>query len=275
MEGNYGNRNKTMHFFLVIGIIAITAFCINEKDKSYVLNNSPIIAAILRLNDRFVFSEIASEYRFEERCRSLQAYDRAEMDKIFFKQISLDVRKYEEILNSIEDNTEKYKLYLVECEKIMSSDLSAEFYKRKGNRFKRIEEEKCKAIMLKPTTDALFNVSVSYKSPGGRNYYHKEKAFSCTDLSECINQIYFLEEKKSTKENQRLLMTKSLRYDVLKRDGFKCVLCGATASDGVKLHVDHIIPIAKGGKTELSNLRTLCENCNLGKRDKYDPSGVN
>lgn len=70
---------------------------------------------------------------------------------------------------------------------------------------------------------------------------------------------------------QRRLMTDSLRYDVLKRDGFRCVLCGATAKDEhVKLHVDHITPISKGGRTELSNLRTLCERCNLGKSDKSE-----
>lgn len=70
---------------------------------------------------------------------------------------------------------------------------------------------------------------------------------------------------------QRRLMTDSLRYNVMKRDGFRCVLCGATAKDeNVKLHVDHITPISKGGKTELSNLRTLCERCNLGKGNKIE-----
>lgn len=74
---------------------------------------------------------------------------------------------------------------------------------------------------------------------------------------------------------QRRLMTDSLRYDVMQRDGFRCVLCGATTKeDGVKLHVDHITPISKGGRTELSNLRTLCERCNLGKRDKIETSVV-
>ena len=69
---------------------------------------------------------------------------------------------------------------------------------------------------------------------------------------------------------QRRLMTDSLRYDVMRRDGFRCKLCGMTANDGVKLHVDHIIAVSKGGKTELSNLRTLCERCNLGKSDKSE-----
>lgn len=69
---------------------------------------------------------------------------------------------------------------------------------------------------------------------------------------------------------QRKLLTDGMRYDVLKRDGFRCQLCGATAKDGIKLHVDHIIPISKGGKTEMQNLRTLCERCNLGKGNKIE-----
>ena len=80
---------------------------------------------------------------------------------------------------------------------------------------------------------------------------------------------------KEFKAYQRKLMTNSLRYDILKRDGFRCAICGRTAADGVKLHVDHIIPVAKGGKTEPGNLRTLCSECNEGKKDKYDPDGLN
>lgn len=69
---------------------------------------------------------------------------------------------------------------------------------------------------------------------------------------------------------QRRLMTDSLRYDILKRDNFRCQICGATAKDGYKLHVDHIVPVSKGGLTEPSNLRTLCERCNMGKGAKIE-----
>ena len=80
--------------------------------------------------------------------------------------------------------------------------------------------------------------------------------------------------RKEFSAEQRRLMTPSLRYKVLQRDNFRCVLCGASASDGVVLHVDHIYPVSKGGKTELSNLRTLCETCNLGKGDKIEGASV-
>lgn len=61
-----------------------------------------------------------------------------------------------------------------------------------------------------------------------------------------------------------------LRYAVLSRDRFRCVLCGASPATDLacKLHVDHIVPFSKGGRTVLENLRTTCEHCNLGKGNK-------
>jgi HNH endonuclease len=57
----------------------------------------------------------------------------------------------------------------------------------------------------------------------------------------------------------------SLRWRVLVRDGQRCVACGASARDGAKLEVDHIVPVCRGGGDEMSNLRTLCWACNRGK----------
>jgi len=64
----------------------------------------------------------------------------------------------------------------------------------------------------------------------------------------------------------------SLRYKVLCRDHFKCVICGRSpAKDhNVELHIDHIKPWSKGGQNTEENLRTLCFDCNLGKGDKEE-----
>lgn len=58
-----------------------------------------------------------------------------------------------------------------------------------------------------------------------------------------------------------------LRFKVLKRDNFSCIQCGASPAKNIEtnLHVDHIKPWSNGGETEISNLQTLCQNCNLGK----------
>lgn len=63
-----------------------------------------------------------------------------------------------------------------------------------------------------------------------------------------------------------------LRFRVLSRDRFKCVLCGdhPARNPDCDLHVDHITPWSKGGRTEFVNLRTLCAQCNVGRGNRYD-----
>ncbi len=75
---------------------------------------------------------------------------------------------------------------------------------------------------------------------------------------------------KSADCNSTRKMPDKLRYQVLKRDNFKCCACGASPAKNpaVELHIDHIIPWSKGGKTELDNLQTLCSKCNLGKSNQ-------
>lgn len=65
---------------------------------------------------------------------------------------------------------------------------------------------------------------------------------------------------------------RSLRVDALVKNGRKCCLCGRSPKDGVILHVDHIKPISKFPelKLTLNNLQILCEDCNLGKSNRYD-----
>ena len=53
----------------------------------------------------------------------------------------------------------------------------------------------------------------------------------------------------------------SLRQEVFKRDGYKCVRCGANQN----LTVDHVKELSIGGKNELANLRTLCKDCHEEK----------
>lgn len=75
----------------------------------------------------------------------------------------------------------------------------------------------------------------------------------------------------SRKRAQRTIPL-GMRYAVLSRDRFKCAVCGSSPAIDVKcrLQVDHVVPLSAGGVTELSNLRTLCEECNIGKSNKQE-----
>lgn len=59
----------------------------------------------------------------------------------------------------------------------------------------------------------------------------------------------------------------SIRYEVLKRAGFRCELCGISADERA-LEVDHITPKNSGGEDAVHNYQALCYSCNATKRDK-------
>lgn len=63
---------------------------------------------------------------------------------------------------------------------------------------------------------------------------------------------------------KRKALSKKTRFEVFKRDSFKCMYCGAHPP-AVLLEVDHIKPVASGGGNEMDNLVTACEACNRGK----------
>jgi len=63
---------------------------------------------------------------------------------------------------------------------------------------------------------------------------------------------------------KRKPISKKIRFEVFKRDSFKCQYCGRSAPD-VILEVDHIVPVAEGGDNSTLNLITSCRDCNRGK----------
>jgi len=78
--------------------------------------------------------------------------------------------------------------------------------------------------------------------------------------------------KPRTPDPEKRNVSERLRYRVLARDLFKCVLCGRSPASelGVKLHIDHILPFSKGGQTTIENLRSVCNRCNWGKGSEVE-----
>lgn len=70
------------------------------------------------------------------------------------------------------------------------------------------------------------------------------------------------------KRARRLIHTKHTQAQIdkmIKNQNNKCYWCGKPLS---KYHVDHVIPLAKGGSSDLGNLVVSCPSCNLRKADK-------
>jgi hypothetical protein len=84
------------------------------------------------------------------------------------------------------------------------------------------------------------------------------------------NSGVIIKEAVNNIASKRKTINNSLRYDIMKRDRFKCSICGDSPSNNLStiLEIDHIIPVNKGGLTTESNLQTICRKCNSGKSCK-------
>lgn len=65
-------------------------------------------------------------------------------------------------------------------------------------------------------------------------------------------------------KHRRESISKRVRFEVFKRDCFTCQYCGTKAPD-VLLELDHVRPVADGGRADILNLTTACVDCNSGK----------
>ena len=103
------------------------------------------------------------------------------------------------------------------------------------------------------------NIVHSYSA----NYnFINERYIALSEINfECTLSNYFSKQ-------QRKLMTKELRDKIAIRDNYTCQKCGKYMPDSVGLHIDHIVPISKGGKSIPSNLQVLCSKCNGAKSSR-------
>lgn len=68
--------------------------------------------------------------------------------------------------------------------------------------------------------------------------------------------------------------TEAQKQEIMKRDNYRCVVCGNGRENGIELQVDHIKPKDKGGKATIENGETLCAQHNFLKKNyKQTESG--
>jgi hypothetical protein len=71
-------------------------------------------------------------------------------------------------------------------------------------------------------------------------------------------------ERARAKWRERGKLTPALRREMILA-ALACGICGETLFEGDEIHVDHVVPMAKGGRTEPSNLQVAHAACNLKK----------
>jgi len=265
-----------MNFEVLIGILVLMILFIiwvvvDKLNAEKVLQISLNIKALKNLNEQYCFEKYFKRtYKINHKTRSKAGLMKLSLDDIISYHIENNINGFRDDLNKMVNNKTKYAEYTNQVQQLNEQTTSLEItrIKMKEETFLKYERKLIRKLSIKNRFDLKAIVCAYYRSPKGRNYYQKKRRFKNEQLLDLFNEWKKKKNYQVSARFERSKMSDSLRFDVLKRDAYQCKICGATARDGAKLHVDHIRPVSKGGKTEYHNLQTLCERCNLGKSNK-------
>ena len=273
------NTTDVGYFIFTIILVgcSLTALVLYLLYKHRVKSKSTRLKTLNEINTQYIFHTDIWSLTYNVSTETKRQFDRFDFNGYLQAVIKENKAQYTDMIDKCEENLEKYSDYISKIQLISIGSISKDA-KRCGlgvSLYKIIEDKLMKSSTQNPLRNFSVECRLSYISPKGRNHYFKSHIFTYDDIKNAFKNA---ERQIVTKEGiayERALVTDSMRYDILRRDGFRCQICGASQKDGVTLHVDHIVPVSKGGRSVPSNLRTLCERCNMGKSNKYDPNGLN
>lgn len=264
--------------YAVLGIGGFAAIGFWFWRRSIVAKNSSALAALLTLNQGYkqrlkYLGPIV--YHWSDNVESKAKFDRYDLGKLFHAQLAgNEIYLADQVAGRLND-VKTYADYEGEHQKLQASLFGRSAHEKiNPEAFCRIEQKLfAKQLLKRPQCAADVRCSVRYTSPKGQNSYSRDVKWDFDGLRSGLVAVKQIQVTQSSatflRQQERNRMTQSLRYTVLKRDQHRCSACGATPqAHGVSLHVDHIVPVSKGGKTEIANLQTLCAACNLGKSNR-------
>ena len=264
---------------IIIAPFALILFLLIDANRynQLVLKHSKYLKEVGKTNEEFTFKdEFEKHYVYDERVEYKAKLDQFDFESYLMYKAENNKDFFEDLILKVEFNLNLYKKYETKF-KALNTHFDTKNTKNYFINLKRlikVEAKMVDKIKLKPMLDTEIEIIVRYTSPRGRNSYKSKATYPFYEIKSFYVQMLDSVAKRSTRSYQmkveRFKMTASMRYKVLVRDKATCQICGANKKDGVVLHVDHILPVAKGGKSTLENLRTLCDRCNLGKKDRIE-----
>ncbi|MFP3835385.1 HNH endonuclease [Chryseobacterium sp. SIMBA_028] len=106
----------------------------------------------------------------------------------------------------------------------------------------------------------LKNEDMDIVTKGFRFYYDKDLNYLYKEEQQFLHNYSALRTAKRRLRMYANLFNRDIRK-LLINDNSICAKCSSSQS----LQIDHIIPVGKGGRNELSNTQILCSKCNLYK----------
>lgn len=270
---------------ILILIIAIV-ICIvvlkvnNKKYKNFVLSHSISIKKIKELNSKYQFKTI-KKYELVNSYDNQNFYNEiSPRDYLVYQLVYMKKEVQAEIKNTLY-NFNNIDFYLDDIkENIKVGKYDTDPLLKNNNKLLRTENKLLNKLILKPTVKFkmdvilyLTNINGNIKTRKNNTFYEEEIENIIFNLGDKTDNYYNNKEIwDSICKVERGKVSNRMRFAIYKRDNYRCQKCGRKSDD---LEVDHIFPIAKGGKTTFDNLQTLCQKCNKLKSDTIEIGSFN
>lgn len=267
-------------FFIIIIAVAIIAnYVYKAIRKSYikfVSNNSILLEELQKLNSKYHFYDI-DDFDEEHVYDNENYFDTISCEDYLIYQLQLKKYKVEKEIKCARYNDElyvEYKKDIFQFKKVGEYKKSTKYYIKSF--LIRIEKELYYKNLLKPQTNFNITIFLYCSTLRGYIYCKKRETFSEEEILSLIKRLNnknnnFYNDKEiwnAICRVERGRVSNKMRFAIYERDGYRCCNCGrGEGSDD--LEIDHIKPIAKGGKSTFDNLQTLCKRCNKEKGDSY------
>ncbi len=262
--------------FIIGAAIVLSIFNKKEIERTkfleFVDENSLALKKLRKLNEEHKFYEI------KRRCYE-HSYDNenfyneiACIDYLIYK-LQFDKREVLDEINKTHYNKTHYNAYLEEVNKIKTFGLYAnipgDLNQEKLLMYeKRMFNREIQTII--PTY--MIRVKLTNTNLNGYEKVNKIKEFGEEIIKNLINELnkrngtFYLNKEiwNAICRVERGRVSNKMRFYILERDHYRCRCCGRSQNE-VDLEIDHIVPIAKGGKSTSDNLQTLCTECNKRK----------
>ena len=260
----------------IVAAILLIRTVINEKYSTFVEAYSVALKQLGELNSKQNFFHVKDcivSYSYDNE----KLYDNVSCKDFLTYQLQFTQK---EVMNEIyadRKNAQMYAEYDRLVKQITSfGEYSAPIGKLKKEKLDRLEKKLFYKQIIPPIKGFVINVTLCRTDLNGEIFEHKRVVFYPPEIEQIIGQLNkqingFYTDRTiwdTLCRVERSFVSNKMRFDIYKRDGYRCRHCGIR-DDGANLEIDHIKPIAKGGKSTYDNLQTLCKRCNREKGDNY------
>ena len=257
--------------------IAVLKYLTQTRYEKFILKNSTALKQLDEINGHYEFYPFVS-FDQEHTYDNENFFDDISCKDYLIYQLQFIRKKAFDQIEKMNINDRRYSDYLAETEeKLQWGQFGSSATRLNHKKFLKLERKLVDTRKQHPSVKFCLEVKLHCSTINGRVYAEKSEKFFAKDVIELSRR---LNNKRGNFFNDRGIwdaicrvergkVSNKMRFSIYQRDGYRCRRCGASGRFS-QLEVDHIIPIAKGGKSTYNNLQTLCHRCNVKKGDSLE-----